>query len=84
MENPLSAKHLDTFVEIHKSASTGVALVPQQPSDGAVRTLTRFKVSWLQNSRRRLLVISKTPSSRHAATSSRATLQRLLREEAPS
>jgi hypothetical protein len=44
----------------------------------------RFKVSWLQNGRRRLLVISKTPSSRHAATSSRATLQRLLREEASS
>jgi ribosomal protein S27AE len=36
----LSAKNLDTFVEIHKSASTAVALVPQQPSDGAVRTLT--------------------------------------------
>ena len=42
------------------------------------------KVSWLQNGDRRLLVISKTPSSRYAAISSRATLQRLLREEAPS
>ena len=42
------------------------------------------KVSWLQNGHRRLLVISKTPSSRYAAISSRATLQRLLREEASS
>jgi hypothetical protein len=41
-----------------------------------------FKVNWLQNGRRRLLAISKSPSSRHAATSSRAALRRLLQKGA--
>jgi hypothetical protein len=37
-----------------------------------------FKVSWRQNGRRRLLIISKTPSDFRAAANSRATLRRLL------
>jgi hypothetical protein len=42
------------------------------------------KVTWTANGRRRLLIISKTPSDSRAAANSRSALRRLLREEGPS
>jgi hypothetical protein len=41
-----------------------------------------FKVRRTAHGRRRLLIISKTPSDRHAAVLSRAQLKRLLRADA--
>jgi hypothetical protein len=37
-----------------------------------------FKVSWVANGRRRVLVISQSPSNRKARVQSRAVLRRLL------
>jgi hypothetical protein len=37
-----------------------------------------FKVSWVANGRRRVLVISQSPSNRKARVQSRAILRRLL------
>jgi hypothetical protein len=39
-----------------------------------------FKIRWGDGSRRYVLVVSRSPSSRRARASSRATLRRLLRE----
>lgn len=40
-----------------------------------------FKVHWIANGRRHLLVVSKSPGDRHAEANSRATPRRLLEEK---
>jgi hypothetical protein len=39
-----------------------------------------FKISWTENGRRHLLVVSNSPSDHRAHANCRATLQRLLRQ----
>jgi hypothetical protein len=39
-----------------------------------------FKIHWVANGRRHLLVISRSPSDRRAQANSRATLRRLIEE----
>ena len=40
-----------------------------------------FKVRWIANGRRHLLVVSRTPSDRRSAANARALLRRLLHAE---
>jgi hypothetical protein len=40
-----------------------------------------FKISWVVDGRKHMLVISRSPSNRHAALKSRALLKRILRAE---
>jgi hypothetical protein len=45
---------------------------------------THFKIRWVADGRKHLLVVSRTPSDRRASANSRTILRRLLEEGRPS